>query len=623
MIYSTGKKNHNKFVIMGRKFLRFFILIFFATISLSLFSQETATKAESVKAIIDSLKNSGVIFNYEIKKPEIYLSKDQSIRFLQQRLQPQFWNDSKDPFRLALNQLIFEASHPKYDSAAYLLSRYPYDSLSIPWDKFYIWEPLRLKIPVVSTPVFPMQTDTVPNFDTTGIKNVIDTMAPLSGNLIGSIDGSRLSGLKDTTIMVVLDTLNEVTSDVAGFPFRYLEFPYQTDSIEVAVRLLMSYLETRDSSIISFTGINNSVIPVWLNAKNERMTRYWLKNELSDSVTVWIGNPARNTIGLYLEQGVSFRRPVKQGNYSDARINVQALDKSKLLEAQKIVVKPQYWKYRSEASFVFSQSALSNWVKGGENSVSTALDITGYADYSNKALKLSSNNFARLKYGYIASGDKGVRKNLDLLETNSKLNHKAFGKFDFSGIMLFKTQVAKGYNYTKVEDRDTAILVSKFMNPAVLTIGLGLDYKPDKTTSINFSPLSYKGTFVTDPAYMNQTYDSTKIDQTKYGVPKNKKSLNEPGVSFMISNTWKPLKSVTVTNRLQLFTNYINNPQNIDIDWEAIVVANLNWFTDIRFNTHLIFDDDTKTVEIKDGISKKTARIQFKEMLGLSLVFRF
>ena len=91
----------------------------------------------------------------------------------------------------------------------------------------------------------------------------------------------------------------------------------------------------------------------------------------------------------------------------------------------------------------------------------------------------------------------------------------------------------------------------------------------------------------------------------------------------MISNTWKPFKSVTVTNRLQLFTNYINNPQNIDIDWEAIVVANLNWFTDIRFNSHLIFDDDTKTVEIKDGISKKTARIQFKEMLGLSMVFRF
>jgi len=623
MIYSTARKNQIIIMVMRGKFLLFLVIIFFLSISISSFSQETGEKSESVKAVIDSLKNSGVIFNYNVKKPEITLSKEQAIRFLQQRVQPHFWNDTRDPFRLALNQLIFEASHPKFDSAAFILNTYPYDSLRIPWDKFYIWEPLRLKIPVVASPVFPMRTDTITKNDSSGVEIVSDTIMVIPVPLVSKFAEKQSSGLKDTTIMVVLDTLNVVTSSVEGFPFRYFEFPYQSDSIQVAVKLLMNYLEARDSSIISFTGINNTIIPVWLNAKTDRMTRYWLKNELSDSVTVWIGNPSRNTIGLYLEQGVNFRRPVKQGNYSDARINIQALDNSKLLNVQKIVVKPQYWKYRTEASFVFSQSALSNWVKGGENSVSTALDITGYADYNNKELKLSSNNFARLKYGYIASGDKGVRKNLDLLETNSKLNHKAFGKFDFSGIMLFKTQIARGYNYTKVKDRDTAILVSKFMNPAVLTIGFGLDYKPNKTTSINFSPLSYKGTFVTDPAYMNQTYDSTKIDQTKYGVPKDKKSLNEPGVSFMISNTFKPVKTVTVTNRLQLFTNYINNPQNIDVDWEMIVVASLNWFTDVRFNTHLIFDDDTKTVQIKDGISKKTARIQFKEMLGLSMVFRF
>jgi hypothetical protein len=97
-------------------------------------------------------------------------------------------------------------------------------------------------------------------------------------------------------------------------------------------------------------------------------------------------------------------------------------------------------------------------------------------------------------------------------------------------------------------------------------------------------------------------------------------------------NLYKPVKNVTVTNRLQLFTNYINNPQNVDIDWEMIIVTNLNWFTDVRFNTHFVFDDDTKTVELDkdrvpilrpDGTQKKTARIQFKEMIGFSLVFRF
>jgi hypothetical protein len=211
-----------------------------------------------------------------------------------------------------------------------------------------------------------------------------------------------------------------------------------------------------------------------------------------------------------------------------------------------------------------------------------------------------------------------VRKNLDLIETNSKLNHKAFGKFDFSGILLFKTQIAPGKDY----NTDPATVVSKFMNPAILTIGFGLDYKPNKVTSLNFSPLSYKGTFVTDTA---------NIDQTKYGIPRDKKSLNEPGVSFMITHEFKPYKSVTITNRLQLFTNYVHNPQNIDVDWEMIAVANLNWFTDVRLNTHLIFDDDTKSLVLKnkvpvlrpDGTQKKTARAQFKELLGLSFVFKF
>jgi hypothetical protein len=153
------------------------------------------------------------------------------------------------------------------------------------------------------------------------------------------------------------------------------------------------------------------------------------------------------------------------------------------------------------------------------------------------------------------------------------------------------------------------------MNPAILIVGLGLDYKPNKVTSINLSPLSYKGTFVIDPA---------NIDQTNYGIASNKRSKNEPGASFMITHEYKPLKSVVVTNRLQLFTNYIDHPANIDVDWEMIMVAKLNWFTDVRFNTHLIFDDDTKTVELRpDGTEKKTARIQFKEMLGFSLVFRF
>jgi hypothetical protein len=392
--------------------------------------------------------------------------------------------------------------------------------------------------------------------------------------------------------------------------------------MEVALKSLSDYLIARDSSEINFNSVSGAVIPVWRNSKSGVMARYWLRNEFSDSVTVWIGSTGRDSIGLFLEEGIMFRRPSKQTNISDAQLNLKKINSAKLQAVNKMYIKPDYWKFRTEAAFVLNQAFLSNWVKGGESSVSTTLDITGYADYNNKNLLLSSNNFGRIKYGLVYTDKQGVRKNLDLIETNSKLNHKAFGKFDFSGTVLFKTQMTVGRTYFKYNDKDTSIVASKFMNPATLTIGLGLDYKPNKTTSINFAPLTYKGTFVPDTA---------NIDQTKYGIPKDKKSLNEPGVSLQVTNEFKPYKTITIINRLQLFTSYIHNPQNIDIDWEMIASAKLNWFTEVRLNTHLIYDDDTKTAKLDDngnpvmenGKPVKSAKAQFKELIGFSIVFKF
>jgi hypothetical protein len=99
------------------------------------------------------------VFSQENSK--IILSTGQSVKFLQERLQSQNWVDSDDPFRRALGRLIYEASNITFDSTEHFLKAYPYDSLSIPWDKFYIWEPLRFKIPVVSSSGFSIPSDSV------------------------------------------------------------------------------------------------------------------------------------------------------------------------------------------------------------------------------------------------------------------------------------------------------------------------------------------------------------------------------------------------------------------------------------------------------------------------------
>jgi hypothetical protein len=612
--------------------LKFYLTLVFISIYISAFSQENNQKSASSASLIDSLRRSGVILNVNQKRPDIVFSTGQAAKYLQKNIHPKIWKNPDDTLRKAFSRLIYEAQQPRLDSLTEMLIKYPYDSLTIPRTRFFKWEPLKLQIPVNAKPELNMIRDSI-RLDSLGISGNIDSLNVKSVGIKKPADTFRsILELKDTTVMVIADTLKEATSSYSKFPFRYFNNPFQSDSIKAAVLTLIKYLDERDSTVINFTGLGKTVTPIMLNSRAEREIRFWLKNEFSDSVTIWIGNPSRNTIGLYLEQGVNFRRPVRQGNYARAKTNAQSVDNKKIMDLKNIAVLTPFWKYRTEASFVLNQASLSNWVKGGESSISTALDITGYSDYDNKQLKLSSNNFARLKFGYIKTGKDFPKKNLDLLETNSKLNHKAFGKFDFSAILLFKTQIANGRNYFTNVRGDTSNVVSKFMNPAILIIGFGLDYKPNKTTSINFSPFSYKGTFVTDPAYYNNTYYPNRIDQTQYGIPKNRKSLNEPGISFMISNELKPVETVTIINRLQLFTNYIHNPQNVDVDWEMIATAKLNWFTDVRFNTHLIFDDDTKTIEQyvngkpvlrPDGTEKKTARIQFKEMLGFSLFFRF
>jgi hypothetical protein len=63
-----------------------------------------------------------------------------------------------------------------------------------------------------------------------------------------------------------------------------------------------------------------------------------------------------------------------------------------------------------------------------------------------------------------------------------------------------------------------------------------------------------------------------------------------------------------------------------------IASMKLNWFTDLRLNTHFIYDDDTlipvydregEKVLDSEGKHKKVPMVQFKEVIGVSLIFRF
>jgi len=617
--------------------------------SIALFGQEVTKSAQQVERQNGSsgqdaakqIKGSPAKVSAGVES--IYLDREASLALLQKIYSSSgIWKKTHDPLREAIGELIHLASRPPVDTLNLFLAGYPFTKIRIPMEKYYLYDSIRIILPVM--PVDTARYDTVPRAEKEGemfIKageklekvRLTGDSKPIMRNDTLAINDSVYILMKefvpavlpqlshDTIILVITDTLPDPARQEKDFPFRHLKQHYMADSIEVAIKSLLHYLEDRDSTMIKLESSEGRGTNIWLNGKTNNLSRFWLPDGKGDSVTVWIGAPERNTLMLNAEEGVLFKKQLWHDKYVDTKVNVTTVVDEALREVTLSKIKPVYWKFKGDMSYLLSQGIVENWAKGGESNISSVLDVTGYLNYNNKTTGVTSATSARFALGFMISGwnfKDDLKKNLDLIEINSKVNHKAFGKFDLSGIFQFKTQTLPGYNYP-----NDSVKVSKFFNPATLILGYGLDYKPKKNLSISCSPISYKGIFVPDTA---------NINQTKYGVAADKRSKNEMGAYVTINHTGKVFDKVSVTNKVQFFSNFLSNPENVDIDWEIIATTTLNWFTEIRLNAHMIYDDNTLIPQVDkdkqpilgpDGKQIKVPKLQFKELLGLSFVVKF
>jgi len=402
----------------------------------------------------------------------------------------------------------------------------------------------------------------------------------------------------------------------ADSPFSMVEGEYQLDSLQFAVNRLLEYTSERDSTIIWVNDLNGHRTPFWLTRGDNEAYRFWVKNYNNDSITIWVGNPAPDEISLMLEDDISINRLTKEEIHYLPEF--MEIPERKLVPMKPLEPEPIFWDYSLSGVLTINQTYLTNWTKGGESSYSSMIDLQGEATYNNKEAKTQWINTVRINFGTLGTKENGLRKNNDLFEINSKYNGNAWGKIGMSASFYMKNQLAKGYNYP-----NDSVVVSKFLNPGSITLGLGFEYKPFKNTIINLAPLSYKNTFVLDTA---------TIDQTKHGIDADKRSKQELGAQLVFNNKVTPYKDLTIENRLRLFSSYLNKPQNVDTDWELIVDQKIAWFFTIRLNLHLIYDDDVHftvldsegvPVLLPDGSEKKVAKTQFKEFIGLSLQFKF
>ena len=172
--------------------------------------------------------------------------------------------------------------------------------------------------------------------------------------------------------------------------------------------------------------------------------------------------------------------------------------------------------------------------------------------------------------------------------------------------MNFKTQFTNGYNYP-----DDSTVISGLMAPGYLLFAAGFDYKPNKNLSVFFAPLTSKTTFVN-----NQTL----ADAGAFGVDAGKKVRSEFGGYFKAAYSKDIMKNVNFNTKLGLFSNYLHNPQNIDVDWEVLIGMKINKYLTANINTQLLYDDDIQ-VPLEGGGTGK--RIQFKEILGIGFSVKF
>ncbi len=251
----------------------------------------------------------------------------------------------------------------------------------------------------------------------------------------------------------------------------------------------------------------------------------------------------------------------------------------------------QGWKKGGVIAVNLAQTSLTNWAAGGQNSVA----INGiFGLFANlKQGKSIWDNSLDLGYGLLKQDKADFRKTDDKVDFLSKYGRQAFNKFYYAALLNFKTQMQPGYNYI---DETTKNKISDLFAPAYLLIALGLDYKPNANFSAFIAPLTAKFTFVTDEELSNAG---------AFGVTPGKTSRGEIGGylrAVYTKNDFKNefMKNVAFTTKIDLFSNYADNPQNIDVSWENIIVMKVNKYITVNFNTLLLYDDNVKIPSDED-----------------------
>ena len=262
------------------------------------------------------------------------------------------------------------------------------------------------------------------------------------------------------------------------------------------------------------------------------------------------------------------------------------------------------WKAGGIYGINLSQGSLNNWAAGGDDfSLSVNSILSLYAFY--KKDKHSWDNTFDFNLGYVKTTSLGSRKNDDRFDLLSKYGYALNPKLNLAGLFNFRSQLFKGYTYPD----DVKTFSSAFLSPAYVLLSPGLDYKPITNLSIFVSPITARWVIVKD--------DSLSA-RGLYGVEPGKHSIGEFGAFTSINYIKDFNKVLTYKGRLDLFANYRDNPQNIDLYFTNVLNIKFTKILSATWSVDMIYDDDVRLF----GDNGNSAALQLKSLIGIGLLMK-
>ena len=181
-------------------------------------------------------------------------------------------------------------------------------------------------------------------------------------------------------------------------------------------------------------------------------------------------------------------------------------------------------------------------------------------------------------------------------------------KFYYTALVDLKSQFSPGY-----KSPSDQTIISRLFSPAFLITSLGMSFK-NNGWDITLAPISGRFTFVLDTAISNMgIYSEVKPGKT---IAAN--------IGFYASIIYKKefLKMMYFNTKMELFSNYTNNPQNIDVDWENKLGIKITPFLAAELYCRLVYKDKSR-YQVAGSTELRGPRLQINESFNIGLTYSF